>query len=275
MKRLLYYMVFGCCLSVLTPAYGLDDKTYLEYKNRSPLFRYAESKLNRTWKQLKAVLNKNEYKTLLKHQRRWLRSRDNLATNLTDAEGLSKVEAYSIISMNRTQHLEILIYQQKLYKGEQPMFGTKSSEVARKKNVSKQSAGLSASPRLVTNQKKSFFFIDGEYLYKESGCSGGMKIQENTFGMYPHIIAKIDTVCTGQYHTCVLTSRGGRIISSDKSISANFVSIEDDGSRPDNPAKFTIEFTKHGATVDVSEKGGYCGLNGWFGGKWVKEEGGK
>jgi uncharacterized protein YecT (DUF1311 family) len=125
----------------------------------------------------------------------------------------------------------------------------------------------------VAVQTASAFSIDGEYSYKESGCSGNMEIKEVAFGMDPHIIAKINTVCTDQYHTCILTAKGGRMISSDTSISATFASIEDDGSAPDNPAKFQIEFTKNGATIDVSEKGGTCGLNGWFGGKYMKEGG--
>jgi uncharacterized protein YecT (DUF1311 family) len=120
-------------------------------------------------------------------------------------------------------------------------------------------------------QTASAFSIDGEYSYKENGCSGSMEIKEKTFGMDPHIVAKINTVCTDQYHTCNLTAKGWRMISTDNTISVALVSIEDDGSTPDNPSKFQIEFTKYGATVDVSEKGGYCGLNAWFGGKYVKD----
>lgn len=116
------------------------------------------------------------------------------------------------------------------------------------------------------------FNIEGKYIFKEAGCSGNMEIKENTFGMDPHIIAKISTVCTNQYNECQLTAKGVRITSSDNSISSNFVSIDkieeyDDSS----PAKFDIEFTKYGASLHVQKQGPFCGLNAYYSGKWIKE----
>jgi len=70
-----------------------------------------------------------------------------------------------------------------------------------------------------------------------------------------------------QFHTCDVEATGENLISSEKEIEALFISKVDGD---DTPAKFTIKFTSKGALVDVQESGGTCGLNGYYGGKWVK-----
>lgn len=121
-----------------TPTFVLDDKTYLEYKKQSPLFRYAESKLNISWKQLKSVLNKKEYQVLLKGQRKWLKNRDNLATKLFTEMGLSKVEAYSVVSLERSQYLTTLLREEDSKKDMKPSLSSKSKESASNDSLKKE-----------------------------------------------------------------------------------------------------------------------------------------
>lgn len=112
------------------------------------------------------------------------------------------------------------------------------------------------------------FSPDGKYIFKESGCSGTMEVTEQDFGMDPHIMVEISTVCTDQAHTCDFKAKGERVISTDNSFSANFVSLDNDES---TPAGFSVEFTPYGASIDVRERGPFCGLNAYYSGKWVKE----
>lgn len=119
----------------------------------------------------------------------------------------------------------------------------------------------------ITTHTASAFNIDGKYIFKQKGCEGEMEVSEKSFGMNPLIAVKIGTVCTQQYHTCELEIKGTRQVSDEKSISAFFSQKKDDG----NTAKFEIEFTANGAKITVIENCDYfCGLNGFFGGKWVK-----
>lgn len=119
----------------------------------------------------------------------------------------------------------------------------------------------------MTTHTASAFNIDGKYIYKQKGCEGEMEVSEKTFGMNPFIAVKINTVCTQQYHTCELEIKGTREVSDDKSISAFFSQKNDDG----NTSKFEIEFTTKGALITpIDNCQYYCGLNGFFGGKWVK-----
>jgi len=115
------------------------------------------------------------------------------------------------------------------------------------------------------------FNVDGKYTYKEGGCTGHMDVIENDYGMDPHIIVKISTACTEQAHTCEYEVKGVRVISTADAISTQFESIPDEYTKDLDPAKFSIDFTKYGATIKISERGPYCGLNGYYGGKWTKD----
>jgi len=107
----------------------------------------------------------------------------------------------------------------------------------------------------------------GKYSYKEKGYSGEMTVtQTKTFPITWHV--NVSTVSPApQFHTCDVEATGESLISSEKEIEALFVSKVDGG---DTPAKFTIKFTSKGALIEVQESGGTCGLNGYYGGKWVK-----
>lgn len=104
----------------------------------------------------------------------------------------------------------------------------------------------------------------GTYTYKERGYSGDMTVSRvNDYEASWKI--KILTVQSSSANMCEVEGVIDNLINDDKTVEAVFVSSED------NPGKFTVKFTKAGAVVDVSEGGGFCGMNAYFGGKYVKD----
>jgi len=112
------------------------------------------------------------------------------------------------------------------------------------------------------------FTPDGKYTFKETDCSGQLEVMENDFGMDPHIVVKILTVCTNQAHICELEAKGTRVLTTADKITAQFTSIKNDDNEP---AKFDIEFSNFGAKINASERGSFCGLNAYFEGSWHKD----
>lgn len=104
----------------------------------------------------------------------------------------------------------------------------------------------------------------GTYTYKEKGYSGDMTVSRvNAYEASWKI--NILTVHPGSAHTCEVEGVINNMVSDDKTVEAVFVSTDE------APGKFTVTFTKTGAVVDVSENTGFCGMNGYFGGKWTKD----
>lgn len=104
----------------------------------------------------------------------------------------------------------------------------------------------------------------GTYTYKERGYSGDMTVSRvNAYEASWKI--KILTVQSSSANMCEVEGVIDNLVNDDKTVEAVFVSTED------NPGKFTVKFTKVGAVIDVSESGGFCGMNAYFGGKYVKD----
>jgi hypothetical protein len=104
----------------------------------------------------------------------------------------------------------------------------------------------------------------GEYSYKEKGYSGKMTITE--VPPIPLTWEVIIDTASNTGHTCKVKAKGNSMISSDKEIEALFPFIHG----VDKSLLFTVKFTPEGALIDVTDSGQACGLNGSFGGKWVK-----
>lgn len=104
----------------------------------------------------------------------------------------------------------------------------------------------------------------GTYTYKEKGYSGEMTISRINPAEASWKI-NILTVESTNAHTCEVDGVINNMISDGQSVEAVFVSTEE------SPGKFTVKFTKAGAVVDVSENTSFCGMNGYFGGMWVKD----
>lgn len=102
----------------------------------------------------------------------------------------------------------------------------------------------------------------GNYDYREKGYSGEMNVSRvNAYEAKWNI--KIDTLHTSSIHTCEVEGVMENMVSDGKTIEALFLPDETQG-------KFTVKFTSKGAVIDISDNTGFCGLNGYFGGKWVK-----
>lgn len=102
----------------------------------------------------------------------------------------------------------------------------------------------------------------GTYTYKEKGYSGDMTVTRPDPNLASWNV-KILTVESRDAHLCEVEGVIGNIVSDDNSVETVFMADEGQG-------KFTVNFTKTGAVIDVSENGGFCGMNGNFGGKWTK-----
>ena len=103
----------------------------------------------------------------------------------------------------------------------------------------------------------------GTYTYREKGYSGEMTVSRINADQASWKV-KLLTVQSSSAHLCEAEGVLDNMVSDDKTIEAIFVSTDE------APGKFTVTFTKAGAVTDVSESGGFCGLNGYFGGKWSK-----
>ena len=103
----------------------------------------------------------------------------------------------------------------------------------------------------------------GIYTYKERGYSGEMTIDRvNAYEASWKI--KIFTVHPSSAHTCEVEGVIDNMVSDEKTIDAVYVSTDE------APGKFTVSFTNMGAAVEVSDNAGFCGMNGYFGGKWAR-----
>lgn len=113
------------------------------------------------------------------------------------------------------------------------------------------------------------FDPSGSYSFKEKGMSGSMEVKETTNIRGESVISvKLDTM-NRQTNMCEFEANVERVISSDKSIDTLFVAPKDDYHDED---KIEIVFTPRGATINTSNRGaGFCGLNAYFDGKWVKD----
>ena len=172
MKSLILSTVVTLCFLVSSFAYALSDKKYLEYKKNSSLFEYAEIILNSSWKRLKSLLKKDKYKELLKDQRSWLKKRDKLAAKLIAENGLSQVEAYSIVSLNRSQYLKNLINEEETIKVVEPAECAKIAE----QNIALQTHVNQLENELQTCQGSSTHVHSASE--PKAGTAGDMKLQQ-------------------------------------------------------------------------------------------------
>jgi hypothetical protein len=112
----------------------------------------------------------------------------------------------------------------------------------------------------------------GKYSYSHKGYSGDMMVSEgevdrSDIGALTSVRplkVPIRTVSLSQAHICEIeaTENTASRVGSESSLSTPFLGSDE--------AKFSVDFTSKGATVEVNDRGLSCGLNGDFGGKWVK-----
>lgn len=104
----------------------------------------------------------------------------------------------------------------------------------------------------------------GTYTYKEKGYSGEMTVSRvNDYEASWKI--KILTVQSSSANMCEVEGVINNMISDDKTVEAVFVPPDEDS------GKFTVAFTKAGALVNISDNKGFCGMNAYFDGKYVKD----
>jgi hypothetical protein len=112
----------------------------------------------------------------------------------------------------------------------------------------------------------------GKYSYSHKGYSGDMMVSEgevdrSDIGALTSVRplkVRIRTVLLSQAHTCEIeaTENTAGRVGSESSLSTPFLGSDE--------ATFSVDFTSKGAVVEVNDRGLSCGMNGDFGGKWVK-----
>ena len=99
-------LTFALLVSVFvlsSTAFALSDKEYKQFM-RTPEFAKADKALNAAWQNAKNSLDGNEFETLKKNQRSWVKSgRDNEAKPLL--RKMKRVQAYAIVTDNRAKYI--------------------------------------------------------------------------------------------------------------------------------------------------------------------------
>ena len=106
MKR----FIFGLFLAVffISPAFALSDSEYLRMKKDSN-FAAADKELSRVYNQARKSLSKEEAERLKKVQLDWIElERDQKANNLIEAQGYSRIAAYTEVTQDRAEALEYI-----------------------------------------------------------------------------------------------------------------------------------------------------------------------
>ena len=106
MKR----FIFGLFLAVffICPAFALSDAEYLRMKKDSN-FAAADKELTRVYNQARKSLSKEKAEHLKEVQLVWIESeRDREANNLIEAQGYSRIAAYTQVTRDRAESLEYI-----------------------------------------------------------------------------------------------------------------------------------------------------------------------
>ena len=106
MKR----FIFGLFLAVffISPAFALSDSEYLRMKKDSN-FAAADKELTRAHNQARKSRSKEEAERLKKVQLDWIElERDQKANNLIEAQGYSRIAAYTEVTQDRAEALEYI-----------------------------------------------------------------------------------------------------------------------------------------------------------------------
>ena len=104
MKRLLTITALILVLSV--PAFALSDSEYKKFMKNAD-FAAADKELTKAYKEAKKIMSKDDFEELKEEQREWVKStRDEEAEELIEEDGLSRVKAYTIVTLSRASDLK-------------------------------------------------------------------------------------------------------------------------------------------------------------------------
>ena len=104
MKRLL--TVAALILVLSAPAFALSDAEYKEFMKNAK-FAEADDELTNVYKEAKKIMSEDDFEELKKEQREWVKStRDKEAKKLIKERKISRVKAYTIVTLSRAGDLK-------------------------------------------------------------------------------------------------------------------------------------------------------------------------